>query len=196
MRSNELNLVANESIAPVVRIKWISFFVLGLMLALCGIWAIVLPRISTIATGLIVGAAFGFGGLFQIAQTFQIKTRMEFVWIFLIGAIELVGGVLIYFNPFAGTVAVTVLIALVLFVQGLVQIAFAVRARPYAGWRWMLSSGLVALLASAAIVLHFPFSDRAAPGLAAGVSLLFAGCCYIAIALSARQTHHGPRARP
>lgn len=195
MANNSLYLNAADPAAAVVRSKWVSFFVLGLLLALCGLAAIILPQVSTMATGLIIGAALGIGGLVQIAQAFRIKEWIGFVWNLLIGIIEVVGGILIYFNPFAGAIAITLLIAFVLLIQGFTQVVFALKMRPYVGWTWLLASGIVALVASAALFLHFPFSDRDAPGITVGISLLIAGCCYIAIALTARQPDLGRPAR-
>lgn len=195
MANNSLYLNAADPTAAVVRSKWVSFFVLGLLLALCGLAAIILPQVSAIATGLIIGAALGIGGLVQIAQAFRIKEWIGFVWNLLIGIIEVVGGILIYFNPFAGAIAITLLIAIVLLIQGFTQVVFALKMRPYVGWTWLLASGIVALVASAALFLHFPFSDRDAPGITVGISLLIAGCCYIAIALTARQPDLGRPAR-
>jgi uncharacterized membrane protein HdeD (DUF308 family) len=98
-----------------------------------------------------------------------------------------VGGVLIYFSPLKGALAVTLLIALVLLVQGLLQIALAVRVRAEAGWQWFAVSGVVALAASAALALKLPYTRTYEPGIVAGISLLMAGAAYVAIALTLRR---------
>src|SRR6266849_2230324 len=46
---------------------------------------------------------------------------------------------------------------------------------------------VIALFASAALLSHFLFSGQHEPGLVAGISLLLAGCCYVAIALTTKQ---------
>jgi uncharacterized membrane protein HdeD (DUF308 family) len=100
----------------------------------------------------------------------------------------LVGGILIYFNPLKGALAITVLIALVLLVQSLLQAALAVRIRKQNGWQWFALSSLVSLAASAALVLKLPFTIGHEPGIIAGIALLVAGFAYIAIALTMRSS--------
>jgi uncharacterized membrane protein HdeD (DUF308 family) len=94
---------------------------------------------------------------------------------------------LIYLNPLKGALAITLLIALVFLVQGLGQIALAFRVRLQPGWRWLLISGITALLASAALTLKLPYTRFYTPGTIAGISLLVAGWAYVAIALAVRK---------
>lgn len=170
-----------------IRAKWVWFLCLGLILIAGGALAIMLPAVSTIAASLVLGLVLAGVGLVQIIQSFQVKGWSGFIWHLLIGVIQLVGGVLIYLNPLAGAVAITALIAIVFFAQGLSQIALAVRLRPQAGWGWLMLSGIIALLASAALMLKFPYTSIYTPGTIAGISLLFAGCAYLAIAFTARR---------
>ena len=166
------------------RYKWMPVLLHGLMLILCGAVAIVLAEIATFATGLIVGAALVVAGLGQILQAFQVKSWGGFIWNLSTGIVEVVGGALIYLNPVAGAVAITILIAIVFLAQGFAQIAFALKVRPRNGWGWLLAAGIIALFASAALLSHFPFSGDHEPGVITGISLLLAGCCYVAIALT------------
>ena len=103
------------------------------------------------------------------------------------GAVELVGGVLIYFNPLKGALAISLLIALVFLVQGILQIALALRIREQAGWYWFAVSGLVSLAASAVLVGKLPYTAHYPPGTVAGIALVIAGVAYMAIALTVRR---------
>ena len=185
-----------SSLAVAKRYKWMPVLLHGLMLILCGAVAIVLAEIATFATGLIVGAALVVAGLGQILQAFQVKSWGGFIWNLSTGIVEVVGGALIYLNPVAGAVAITILIAIVFLVQGFDQIAFALKVRPRNGWGWLLAAGVIALFASAALLSHFPFSGDHEAGVVTGISLLLAGCCYVAIALtrqrgaSTLRSHH------
>jgi len=171
--------------------KWGWFLVLGIVLILCGAFAVALPAVSTFAASVVLGIVLSLAGIVKIIQSLQVKEWSGFVWQELTGAVELVGGILIWLNPLKGALAITLLIALVFLVQGLMQIAFAVRVRKQAGWNWLLLSGLVALAASAALMLKLPYTRFYTPGTIAGVSLLVAGCAYIAIALAVRRAPPG-----
>lgn len=170
--------------------KWGWFFALGVVLALAGALAIALPAISTFATSVVLGAVLAAAGVVKMVQSLQVKEWSGFVWQELTGAVEVVGGVLIFFNPLKGAFAITLLIALIFFLQGVLQLALAFRVRAQDGWPWFAVSGLVALAASAALALKLPFTSSYAPGAVAGISLLVAGGAYVAIALTMR------RARP
>jgi uncharacterized membrane protein HdeD (DUF308 family) len=170
--------------------KWGWFLAVGIVLALGGAAAIAVPAASTFAAGTVLGVVLSIAGIVKITQSFQVKEWSGFVWQELIGAAELVGGILIYFNPLKGALAITLLVAIVFFVQGLAQIALAVRVRNQTGWNWLLLSGLVALAASAMLTLKLPYTRHFTPGTIAGISLLVAGGAYIAISFTLRRTVH------
>lgn len=167
--------------------RWVWFLGLGIALIVGGGLAVMLPAISTVAASLVLGLVLAVVGVLQILQAFQATAWAGFIWGLLIGVIQLVGGALIYLNPLAGAIAITLLIALVFVAQGLAQIALALRLRPQTGWGWLLASALIALFASAALALKLPYTSIYTPGTITGISLLFAGGAYIAMALSSHR---------
>jgi uncharacterized membrane protein HdeD (DUF308 family) len=173
--------------AATLRAKWAWFLVLGVVLAFCGALAVALPAVSTFAASVVLGVVLAVAGIVKMVQSLQVKDWHGFIWQELTGAVEVVGGVLIYFSPLKGALAVTLLIALVLLVQGVLQIALAIRVRHEDGWYWFAVSGVVALAASAALALKLPYTRAYEPGIVAGISLLVAGFAYAAIALTLRR---------
>ncbi|WP_256886151.1 DUF308 domain-containing protein [Ochrobactrum sp. BTU2] len=99
---------------------------------------------------------------------------------------ELVGGIMIYLNPLKGALAITLLIAIVVFVHGFLQLALSWKIKPASGWWWFTLSGLIAWTASAALVVKWPWTRDLPSGSIAGIALLIAGVAYIGIALSTR----------
>ena len=169
--------------AATLRSKWGWFLVLGIVLAAAGALAVALPAVSTFAASVVLGIALAIAGVVKMVQSLQVKDWSGFVWQELTGAVEVVGGILIYFNPLKGALAITLLIALVFLVLGVLQIALAIRVREQQGWLWFVVSGVVALGAAAALALKLPYTSVYTPGTIAGISLLVAGGTYIAIAL-------------
>lgn len=170
--------------------RWGWFLFLGFVLVLAGALAVALPAISTFAASTVLGLALIFAGVMKLAQSLQVKGWCGLAWQELTGAVEVVGGILIYLDPFKGALAITLLIALVFLVHGILQIALAIRVRTQPGWHWFAVSGIVALAAAVALALKLPHTSSFAPGVIAGISLLVAGFAYVAIALSMQ------RARP
>jgi uncharacterized membrane protein HdeD (DUF308 family) len=173
--------------ANLMQMKWGGFLALGVALVLAGAFAVVLPEISTFATGTVFGIALAIAGAVKMVLSWQVKEWSGFIWQELTGAVELVGGILIYFNPLKGALAITLLIALVFLVQGALQIALAFRVRKQSGWYWFGASSLVSLAAAAALAIKLPFTSSYPPGTIAGIALFIAGAAYIAIALTVRR---------
>jgi uncharacterized membrane protein HdeD (DUF308 family) len=173
--------------ARTLQSKWAWFLALGIVLALGGALAVALPTASTFAASTILGIVLAVAGVVKMVQSLQVKEWSGFVWQELTGAVEVVGGVLIYFSPLKGALAITLLIALVLLVQGLLQVALAFRVRDQGGWLWFGIAGLAALAASAALALKLPYTRSFEPGIVAGISMVVGGVAYVAIALALRR---------
>jgi len=173
--------------AEVFRDNWLWLVLLGLVLVVAGAAAILVPAASDIPASKILGSVLILSGLLQVIQSSKMLNWAGFVWHMLLGGLATVGGALIYMDPFAGVVALTVTIAVIFAVHGLTQIAFAIRVRGQAGWHWFLVSGCIALLVSVLLLMKLPYSHSFTPATIAGVSLLFAGCAYVAMALASRK---------
>ena len=175
------------SVTHSVRANWISFLALGVALVVAGMFAIVLPVYSTIATSLLLGIILFVAGVFQIFHAFRVKTWAGFFWDLLVGVVQIIGGAIIYVNPFAGAITLTALIAGVFLAQGITQLLLAFKVRPHDGWGWLLASGLLALIVAIMLFMRFPAASLTAPGILAGISILFSGWSYIMIALAAKR---------
>lgn len=176
-----------QAITEEIKGRWVSFLLLGIAFILGGALAIALPVVSSLATSLTVGLLLVACGVIQVIQAFQTKGWRGFLWHLAVGIIQVVGGGMIYFDPFAGAIAITMVITIVLIVQGFAQVALAFQVRPFDGWGWLLFAGIVAIVAGGLIAAKLPFAGLAVPGTMVGLSLLFTGAAYVAIALAARR---------
>lgn len=177
--------VAEGQISERVRKSKNSFLILGILFVLGGILSIAMPVISTMATSLTIGLLMAVCGVGQIVHAFQTQGWRGFFWYLIIGLILLIGGGMIYFDPLAGAVALTMVIAAVLIARGLGETALAFTVRPLDGWGWLLVAGLVAIVAGVLIAMNLPVAGISVPGTLVGVSLLFIGSAYIAISMAA-----------
>ena len=173
--------------AEAFRDNWLWLVMLGAVLIIAGAAAILVPAVSEIPAGKVLGSVLVVSGIVQIVQSAKMLNWIGFIWHMLLGILAMVGGALIYMDPFAGVVAITLLIAIIFAVHGLTQIAFAVRVRGQSGWHWFLVSGCIALVVSVLLVMKLPYSHSFTPATIAGVSLFVAGCAYVAMALASRK---------
>ncbi len=178
---SDLDLITREELHR-GRSHWVSFLVLGLVLLVCGAAAILAPAYSTIATSTLLGLVLAIGGAITIAQAINVRDWAGFNWQILLGAAEVVGGILIVANPLKGAAAVSLLVAIVIMTQGVVQLGLAWRVRPGPGWVGIFIAGVAAVVISIALVLRFPYASVESPGAMAGLALVFGGVAYVIMA--------------
>lgn len=166
--------------------KWVGFVGLAILLISGGVLCLLLPVYSEFAASTIFGVVLMGIGVVKIIQSLWVKSWTGFVWQELSGAVELTGGVMIYLNPLKGALAITLLIAIVLFVHGFLQVAMSIKIRPEKGWWWFTLSGFIALTASAILILKLPLTKGLPSGSIAGIALLIAGISYLGSAFSTR----------
>ena len=161
------------------------FIVLGIALIILGIIAVVFPLYTTIVVKTFLGWLFLIGGIVQVVHSFSTQKWSAFFYNLLIGVLYVfVGGWLAFF-PLTGVLSLTVMIALLFVMQGVLQAMMAFRMRPHSGWVWMLISGLVAIAAGVMVLAGLPSSAAWAIGLVVGVSMIVSGWAYLLLALSA-----------
>ncbi|CDP54298.1 HdeD family acid-resistance protein [Paradevosia shaoguanensis] len=170
-----------------VRRRWGWFLALGIIYLIGGIAAIFLPVMSSIAFTIVIASFLVVGGIVQIIQSFQMNGWQGVVWHLLMGIITLVGGGYALWNPIAGALAITLVIAITFIAQGVVEIVMGFRLRPVDGWGWMIASGVLAVLAGIALTWTFPASGLVTVGTIAGIAMIFTGWSYIYIAMAARR---------
>jgi uncharacterized membrane protein HdeD (DUF308 family) len=183
-----------QHVADIFRSHWLLFILVGGLLIAAGAVAIIVPTLSSIAPNEVLGLVLLFVGIVQIAQSGKMQGEALFAWHLTLGLVAAVGGVLVYLDPFAGVVTIMILMAIVFALHGLTQIAFALKVRGLAGWHWFLISGCIALIVAVLLVMKLPYGHSFTPASIGGVSLLFAGWAYIAVASAARNAPAGDRA--
>jgi len=171
-----------------MRSRWKGFLAVGIVLAAAGVFSVLRPEISTFAAGTAFGIALALAGAVKMIQSLQVKDWGGFVWQELTGAVELVGGILIYLNPLKGVLAIALLAALIMLVQGVFQMIVAFKTRKQPGAYWYAAAGLVSLLASVALAAKVPRSLELEPGVAVGLALLIAGAAHLLMAFAVRQS--------
>ena len=166
--------------------NWMWFLVLGIALVIGGLILIAAPLATSVAVTILIAIVLFVGGLVQIYNAFKTQGTSSFLWNLITGIIAVIGGLVIYLNPLAGTFALTLVIAAIFIAQGISQVLLAFKLKPHDGWIWVMIAGIVSLAAGVMIWLELPSSAAWALGLIAGISVLLNGWSYIAIALAAR----------
>lgn len=154
-------------------------FWLGLALTLVGIAAIVFPVVSTLAAALFAGWMLLLAGIFLFVGSFTIHGTGPFFGALLISLLMAAAGVFLLFNPLAGAVALTLILAVVFLIQGAFELTLAFEMRPHRAWIWMLLSGLASAMLGLIIALGLPGISLIALGILLGINFLTTGLGYI-----------------
>jgi uncharacterized membrane protein HdeD (DUF308 family) len=101
------------------------------------------------------------------------------------------GGVLALF-PLSVIITLTILLAALFLAEGVLEILIAIRIRPFAGWRWLLASGVIAILVGLLIALELPSSADWAIGLLTGINLISGGGVLVFLAFAGRRQRTAP----
>jgi uncharacterized membrane protein HdeD (DUF308 family) len=126
------------------------------------------------------------GGIAQGIHAFMVKGWGGFLLELLSAALYLVVGILLLVNPVEGALALTIVLAVFLIVEGIFKLIMAFRVRDHRGWGWLLASGILSLILGVLIWAEWPASGVWVIGLLVGIQLLFTGWSLVMLALAAR----------
>lgn len=161
---------------------------IGILLVIFGIVAIARPVYATIASTLVFGWLFIFAGITQLVYAFRSRGAGQFVWKLLLGILYVGAGIIVLFNVFEGAIALTLILGITIFAQGVIQVILAFGLRPARNWVWVLFNGILAIILGIFIWSGWPFNADWLIGLWVGISLLFNGIWMILLSSLPRST--------
>lgn len=149
---------------------------ISVVMCLLGLFAITFPFFATIASTLFFGWLFVFSGISQVVYAFHSRRSNHFFWQFGLGISYFLSGVFLVSNLLEGVLAITLILGITIFIQGVIQVlmAFKIRRR-YSKWIWILASGIMGIIFGIFIWSNFPFSAAWVIGVLVGVNLFSDG---------------------
>jgi len=171
-----------------VQTHWVLFLVQGVIMMVLGVLAIIWPQISTLAVDFYVGWMFLLSGLVGLVTMFLAPNVEAFLWSLLTAALSLFVGVLLLWHPVEGAVSLTLVLIAFFIVEGIVQIAAAIKHREAFpdSWGWMVMSGIVDLVLAVVLISGWPGTASWALGLIVGVNLITSGLAITMVAIASR----------
>jgi uncharacterized membrane protein HdeD (DUF308 family) len=188
MSSTDTLRDAERAISETVRTNWVLFLIQGVIMMVLGVLAIIWPQISTVAVDFYVGWMFLLSGLVGLVTMFLAPSVGAFLWSLLTAALSLFVGVLLLWHPVEGAVSLTLVLIAFFIVEGVVQIAAAIKHRDAFpdSWGWMVMSGIVDLVLAAVLISGWPGTASWALGLIVGVNLITSGLAITMVAIASR----------
>lgn len=166
---------------------WKSYSFQGGLMIVVGILALLAPFAATLATTLFFGWLMIFGGILGAVAAFRAKGAPGFWSSVLLAVLAFVLGVVIIYDPIAGSVTLTWMLAFYFLLSGVFNfsIANAVKTSTKRSW-WLIFSGVIDIALAAFLVIGLPGTAVWAVGLFLGLSFITSGMALVFAALDAR----------
>ena len=166
---------------------WKSYAFQGGLMIVVGFLAILAPFVATLASTLFFGWLMIFGGIVGLISAFRAKGAPGFLSSILLAVLAIIlGGVIIY-DPLAGAVTLTWLLAAFFLLSGLFNLSIARALRTSTGRFWLIVvSGLIDIALAVFLIFGLPGTAVWAVGLFLGISFMTSGFGLLFSALDAR----------
>ena len=160
---------------------------LSVLLILAGIFSILVPPLSGLAITLIFGWAMIFSGITHFIFAFKTHTTGGLIWELLLGVIYLFTGVYLILHPLSALIALTLILAIYLFFEGVVEVIQSFQLRPRHGANWLLLDGVITLILAIMIWRSWPAITVWVIGTLVGISMIFSGLSRLMLSLAAKR---------
>jgi uncharacterized membrane protein HdeD (DUF308 family) len=186
---DELNQLKSKMRAA-VRDHWKAFLVEGIVLAVLGVAAMIVPPLAGLAVTIFLGWMFLVSGIAGLVVTIWARGMPGFWWSLISAALAVLAGGILLARPSQGLFTLTVVVGVYFVAEGVATIMYALEhRRELSGrWSWLLVAGLMDILIAFFIISGLPGSAEWAIGLLVGINLLFGGATLIGMALAARNS--------
>lgn len=158
----------------------VLFIVLGML-------AIIEPALAGLAVSRLVGWLLVFGGVSYLIGAFKGGGAKQVGFHILVGLAYLIGGFYCLMHPLLAIGSLTLLLAAVILVGGVLEIISYFRLKGENASGWMLFNGIIAVLLGGMIWFHWPSSSVWAIGILVGTTLLMTGMTRLMFGLAARR---------
>jgi uncharacterized membrane protein HdeD (DUF308 family) len=160
---------------------WGWYLALGIVLILVGLYAIYAEGIATMASVIVLGAVVFIAGIAQIVGAFMARGAGHVVLLLLVGALDIVVGLMLMEYPAVGALTITLLLAVLFVFGGIFRFVSAMWLQfPHYGW--VALSGLISIIIGILLWTQWPISAIWFIGFVVGLNFIFAGIAWSVIA--------------
>jgi uncharacterized membrane protein HdeD (DUF308 family) len=167
--------------ASTVSILW------GVLLIVFGMVAVGAPLLAAVAVNALVAWLIVLAGVVHLMLAFRVHGAGSVLWKLLVGFAYLCFGAYLIVHPLLGIASLTLVLASLFLIEGILNIVLFVKMRPIHGSTWVLIDGIVTLLLGLMIYMQWPSSSDWAIGTLVGISLIFSGVARVAMSLAVRK---------
>jgi uncharacterized membrane protein HdeD (DUF308 family) len=167
--------------ASTVSVVW------GVLLIVFGMVAVGSPFLAAVAVNVVVAWLIVLTGVVHLMLAFRAHGAGSMIWKVLVGVAYLCFGGYLIVRPAVGVASLTLLLASLFLIEGILDIVLYVKMRPIHGSTWVLTDGIITLALGLMIYMQWPSSSAWAIGTLVGVSMIFSGVARVAMSLAVRK---------
>jgi uncharacterized membrane protein HdeD (DUF308 family) len=179
--------MAQHSPSDVVRQASTWSILWGILLIVFGMLAVGSPFLAAVAVNLVVAWLIVLAGVVHLILAFHAHGAGSLVWKLLVGLAYLFFGAYLILHPVLGVVSLTLVLASLFLIEGILDIVLFFRMRPLGGSSWVLIDGIITLLLGLMIYKRWPSSSAWAIGTLVGVSMIISGVTRVMLSLAVRK---------
>jgi uncharacterized membrane protein HdeD (DUF308 family) len=179
-----------SAVSATVKAHWKAFLFEGILLAVLGLAAMIVPAFASLAVTVVLGWLFLISGIGGLIVSYWAREMPGFWWSLISAALAVLAGLILLARPMQGVLTLTIVVGAYFLAEGVATIMYALEhRRELTGrWSWLLIAGLMDILIAFIIIAGLPGSAEWALGLLVGLNLLFGGASLIGMALAAHST--------
>jgi uncharacterized membrane protein HdeD (DUF308 family) len=174
--------------ASTVSIVW------GVLLIIFGMVAVGTPFLAAAAVVGLIAWLIVLAGVVHLMLAFRAHGAGSMIWKLLVGLAYLCFGVYMILHPLLGVISLTLVLASLFLIEGILNVILFFRMRPMHGSTWVLIDGIITLLLGLMIYMQWPSSSAWAIGILVGVSMIISGVTRVMLSLSVRRATTTPTA--
>ncbi len=185
---NDINKLQSDMSAA-VKAHWKAFLFEGILLAVLGLAAMIVPPLASLAVTIFLGWMFLISGIGGLIVTFWARNMPGFWWSLISAALAVLAGLILLAGRCRACSRSPSLSAPIFSPKASPPscMRWSTAANCPNRWSWLLFGGLMDILIAFLIISGLPGSAEWAIGLLVGINLLFGGATLIGMALAARK---------
>jgi len=179
--------VAQNTAVDVVRQASTLSIGWGILLIVLGMAAVGSPFLAAVAVNVAIAWLIVLAGAVHVILAFRAHGAGSMIWKLLVGVAYVCFGVYLILHPVLAVASLTLVLASLFLIEGVLDIVLFVKMRSVGGSTWVLLDGIITLLLGLMIYMQWPSSSAWAIGTLVGVSMVLSGVTRVMMSLAVRK---------
>jgi uncharacterized membrane protein HdeD (DUF308 family) len=159
----------------------------AVLLIVLGVLAVGSPFLAAVAVNVVIAWLIILAGVVHLILAFHAHRAGSLIWKLLVGLAYLFFGAYLIMHPVLGVASLTLVLASLFLIEGVLDIVLFFRMRSVQGSSWVLVDGIITFLLGLMIYLRWPSSSVWAIGTLVGVSMIISGVTRVMLSLAVRK---------